>query len=414
MERELQMSILKELMRQIDEGRNIDAGVQYKMSTAAYTCPDIAAKERDVLFQNHPQVIGLSGDLPEPGSFLTINDFGTPILATRDKNGELHAFLNACRHRGVQVTQQKRGKQKIFICPFHAWSYSSEGKLLAVTDPEDFGKIDKSCHGLIELPAVERCGMLWVHPQPDGDLDVDALLGPELAAEISTLGHGDLAFGASKTITMDLNWKLANDTFGETYHFAKLHKDTLAHIFKGNNLHFEEFGRNHRFTTASYGIDEFKDKPETEWNFWAGTAFMLYYIFPNVTLIFNANTVNLLRFYPDLENPGRSTTQISIYAPKEVVAQELAARSDKDGESIDSDSVYRSEDSDVNTIAGNLEVFSSTVELEDYLMGELQQKSAKSGLLKEIIFGRNEPPLHHFHNSFAEALDMPPLEKIVD
>ena len=58
-----------------------------------------------------------------------------------------------------------------------------------------------------------------------------------------------------------------------------------------------------------------------------------------------------------------------------------------------------------------LEVFKSTVENEDYVMGEMQQKAAESGLLKEIIFGRNEPALHHFHNNYREALGEPLLER---
>lgn len=411
MDREVQSRILKELKRQVDAGSNIDAGVQYKMPTSSYVCPDIAAKEWDVMFQNHPQVIGLSGDLPEPGSFLTVSDFGAPVLATRDKTGKFRAFLNACRHRGVQLTQVERGKKNIFTCPFHAWSYANTGELIAITDEDDFGAFDKSCNGLVELPAEEQAGMLWVHPQPDGELNVESLLGKSLLEEIASSNVGGLAYGADKTITMNLNWKLANDTFGETYHFAKLHKNTLAQVFKGNNLHFEEFGRNHRFTTASHGIDALEGTPESQWDFWSSTAFVLYYIYPNTTLILNANTTNLLRFYPDPGNPGRSTTQIAIYGPPYVVAAELAEQEQGAGDA-DAGNVYRSDDSYINTIAGNLEVFSSTVEDEDYLMGELQQRSAENGLLKEIVFGRNEPPLHHFHQSFREALGQPPLEKL--
>ena len=71
MEHALQVSIMKELIQQLDEGRNIDSGGQYKLATSAYVCPDIAAKEWQVLFRNHPQLIGLSGELPKPGSFFT-------------------------------------------------------------------------------------------------------------------------------------------------------------------------------------------------------------------------------------------------------------------------------------------------------------------------------------------------------
>ena len=170
-------------MAQLDEDRNVDAGVRYTMPTTSYVCPEQAAMEREQFFQNHPQLIGLSGDLPEPGTFFTLNDFGTPILATRDKNGEFHAFLNACRHRSAEVASEPRGKRSVFMCPFHQWSYANTGELLAIPNEAHFGEIDKSCHGLLKLPAIERGGLLWVHPKVDGHLDLDELLG-ELAPEL--------------------------------------------------------------------------------------------------------------------------------------------------------------------------------------------------------------------------------------
>ena len=94
MNHDLQVEILKELMQQLDEGKNIDAGVQYRMPTSSYVCPEVAALEWTALFRGHPQLIGLSGDLPGPGSYLTLDDFGIPVLATRDKSGAFHAFLN--------------------------------------------------------------------------------------------------------------------------------------------------------------------------------------------------------------------------------------------------------------------------------------------------------------------------------
>ena len=55
--------------------------------TAVYTCPEQAAREWQLFFQEHPQLIGLSGDLPEPGSYVSLDDFGIPVLATRDAFG---------------------------------------------------------------------------------------------------------------------------------------------------------------------------------------------------------------------------------------------------------------------------------------------------------------------------------------
>ena len=406
MDQTLQVEILKELMQQLDEGKNIDAGVQYRMPTTSYVCPDLAAKEWHAFFQNHPQLIGLSSDLPEPGTFLTLDDFGTPVLATRDKDGRFHAFLNACRHRSVRVASGERGKKSMFTCPFHHWGYGNNGDLITIPNEDHFGPIDKSCHGLIELPAVERDGLLWVHPQPDGKLDIDDLLG-ELTGELASHKFGDLVHAGEKAIDMKLNWKLANDTFGETYHFQKLHKNTLGKIFLGNNLHLKEFGRHHRFVTANRAIDQLREMPESEWVITRGT-FVLYFLFPNIQLVVNDESVTLIRIYPDENNPGRSITRISFYYSQEAI--ELAESQPE----VDIEAVYDIEQRQENApnLAASLEVFRSTVEHEDYVMGEMQQRSAENGLLKEIIFGRNEPALHHFHNSYREALNQPPLEPI--
>ena len=412
MKHEKQVEILKELMRQVDASKNIDAGVQYKMPMSAYVCPEIAAKEWDLLFQHHPQLIGLSGDLAEPGSFLTIDDFGTPVLATRDKDGVFHAFLNACRHRGVRVAQDTRGRKNVFTCPFHAWSYSNTGDLVAIPDEDHFGPVDKSCNGLIQLPAVERDGLLWVHPQPDGHLDIDALLGQPLADELASYSLGNLAHGGVKTITMNLNWKLANDTFGETYHFAKLHKNTLGKIIPGNTLHLEEFDAHHRFVTASGTLQDYKDVPESEWDIHVGSAFILYYLFPNITLIAGKDNCTIVKIYPDPTNAGRSISQVVAYYSQDLIDMEKEAREGRVLQDVNADTAYDPENRSIPTLAATMEIFTSTIEQEDYLMGEFQQKTAQNGLLEFVTFGRNEPPLHHFHKTFREVLGLSPLEKI--
>jgi phenylpropionate dioxygenase-like ring-hydroxylating dioxygenase large terminal subunit len=405
MNHELQVTIIKELMSQLDEGRNIDAGVQYKMPTQSYVCPEIAAQEQSHFFMDHPQLIGLSGDLPAPGSFLTLDDFGVPILATRDKSGVFHAFLNACRHRSVKVAQEERGTKHVFTCPFHHWSYANSGELITIPNNDHFGDVDKSCRGLIELPCAEESGLLWVHPNPQGSLDLGTLLGG-LSTEFPSFEMERQVSVGQTTIDKALNWKFANDTFGETYHFGKLHKDTLGRLYYGNNLHFEEFGRHHRFVTANRGMEAMRQLPEAEWNI-SKCTFVLYHLFPNVQLITSKASTTLIRIYPVKGEPSRSITRISFY-----YAPELASEaSDLDDESRKDRDAYDFE-GERASLSNALEVFKSTVENEDYAMGEMQQRAAESGLLKEIIFGRNEPALHHFHNNYREALGQPLLQRL--
>ena len=101
-----QINVLKELIRQMDTKTTCDAGRVLINPTSSYCDEDRAKREWNTFFQNHPQVIGFSSELPKANSYLTNNDLGMPILATRDKDGKFHAFVNACRHRGAQLTDE--------------------------------------------------------------------------------------------------------------------------------------------------------------------------------------------------------------------------------------------------------------------------------------------------------------------
>ena len=401
MEHKKQVEILKEVMRQLDKGDTADAGCHYQLSTSTYTCPDLAQREYRDLFQEHPQMIGLSKDLPEPGSYLTLDDFGTPILATRDKNGKFRALLNACRHRSVKVASEERGKKSVFMCPFHHWSYANTGDLVNIPDESHFGSIDKACSGLIELPSLEHNGMLWVHPSASGKIDINKIMGAKLSKELKSFDLSNYHYAGGRTIDKKLNWKLANDTFGETYHFGKLHKNTINEIYQGNNLHFEEFGRNHRFVTANRGIDQVRQLPESEWDITQGT-FVLYYLFPNIQVVIESQTITLIRIYPDKNNPGRSISKVSFYFTPAIL--EWMVNEEADGKKLDE--LWDKERGllALPSIEANIHAFCAAVEEEDYNMGEMQQIAAESGQLEEVTFGRNEPALHHFHRSFKEAV----------
>jgi len=418
MKREKELEIIDSLVDQIENNYSADPGVQTRMGTEAYTCPKIAEQEQDLFFRNTPQLIGFSGRLPEPDSFFTTDHFGVPVLATRDKDGQFHAFLNICSHRAVRLTDEKSGTQKSrFSCPFHAWNYNNQGDLVAVPREKDFGKVDKKCNSLTPLPAEERNGMLWVHPQPDGALDLDEFLAP-LSEELADLENGKMVYVGENTIEGDLNWKLANDTFGESYHFPILHKNTLANLYHGNNSHFEEFGQHHRFIFAAKTILPLTQQlPRSEWKL-SDTANVIYYLFPNIQLqITPATGITIVtKIYPVEGNPNKSVTHNCIYMTPEALKMLEAAKQEGQTD-VDDTNVYST---DTGAAVGGitassdaiLEVIKSTIEDEDYLMGKMQQKNARSGLVKDVIFGRNEHSLQHHHNTFRKALGMPPLEEI--
>ena len=319
---------------------------------------------------------------------------GVPFLRTRDAEGVFRAFLNVCRHRGVQVVEEGRGTRGRFTCPFHAWSYANTGNLIAVSRAERFGAIDKQDYGLTPVPAVESHGMLWVRPSPDGGaFDVDACLGG-LGDEFTSYDFPSHAYHSAQVIHADINWKLAIDTFGENYHFDVLHRDTLAADIHGNLQTSDVFEDNYRMVFASkQGFQFARDQglPIEQWPYrWITLG--VYFLYPNAILLVDPAGLDLLRMYPDGDDPAKSRTYHSYYRNPE-----LAAR-------IASGEIQEDED----RFAG----FNRIVVDEDYFTAASVQANAASGAQTHHTFGRNEPALHHYHNAHRRGLGMPELELV--
>ncbi len=385
--------VIEDLMRHLDQGTNVDAGVQLKNPVSAYTSPEIAAREWQSFFLDYPHVLGLSSDLPEPNCFITSTDLGKPILATRDKTGQFRAFLNVCRHRGTVVVDDERGQQSQFNCPFHAWGYNTRGELVNVPKEDHFGKVDRSCHGLIALPAEERWGLLWVHPDPGGVLDLETKLGG-LAAELESWELERYRYHGNTTLEHKMNWKLAIDTFGETYHFNTLHRNSLARDFYGNVQTYDRYERNHRMMLCLKNIDTLRTQKPADWNVLLG-ALPVYYLFPNVQLIIGLSGPTLIRVYPDRDNPHSSCSRVSFYLDDEKAAEFQSTRL-----------------ADPTDLAQRMIGFAEVIRDEDYVVAASAHIGAMSDAQTYVTFGRNEPALHHYHNTYREALGMSPLETV--
>lgn len=393
MRHDVQVRLVKELLARLDSGTNVDAGGLRLQPTSAYTDPDLAAREWEEFFLGHPQLIGLSGDLPEPGSFFTVDDLGAPILATRDADGVFRAMVNSCRHRGAIVESRSRGVARRFTCPFHAWSYDSGGALVGLPKPEHFGDVDRECHGLIQLPAEERHGLLFVHPDRQASLDLDAHLGPEFDEEFSTWHYDELVRLTEDTYETACNWKLAMDTFGETYHFPALHQNTLINSFHGNVQCYDDFGHNHRMVLCRREIDEMRKLPEAEWDITVA-ALPVYWIFPNSILMPFLDGCFLVRAYPATAEPSRHVSRIDFYL--------------RPGANPKADALTP------EVYAELAQMFARIIRDEDYAMGESQQRAADAGSLDRVVFGRNEPALHHYHNTYRAKLGIDPLPLLDD
>ena len=192
-----------------------------------------------------------------------------------------------------------------------------------------------------------------------------------------------------------MNWKLAIDTFGETYHFEALHKDTLAPFFYGNVQMYDRYKRNHRMSLCLRNIDTLREKSKNEWHV-LQAAVPVYYLFPNIQLIINADGPTLVRVYPDGDDPNNSFSEIGFYLYRDRLTEM------PDGERR----------RDTRNLGERLEGFAEVIQSEDYVAAASSHVGALSGAQDYVTFGRNEPALHHYHNTYNAALGLPSLEEV--
>lgn len=381
MERQEELAVGRRLLTHID-GRTTDlAGAMFRNRVSAYSCRERASLERDRLFRDQPIFMGLATRIAKPGDYLTEDVAGMPVLMTRGADGGMRAFANICRHRGAPLAQGC-GQARAFVCPYHGWTYDLAGKLLGTTDKVGFAGIDLAAHGLVRLPAAERHGMLFVRPKPIGEgesaaVDIDTGFGallPDLAAlRLETYP----SFSVDR-ITPRINWKFAIDTFLEGYHIPHLHRKTIAPYFIGNVGTFDSGGLHGRMCVARTSIDGVRGVPEGERNY-RPHVISVYQIFPNTILIWQVDHIEIWRAFPGRDDPSHCDVEMTIYKPADT----------------DRPDAYWEK---------NRSIAIRTVMEEDFPLGERMQIGFESGVTEEVIYGRNEPSLVHFHTSIRSAL----------
>lgn len=348
-----------------------------------FTCPRLLAREQEAFFRDTPLCMGLSSELPGPDTYWSDSASGIPILMVRNGEGRFQAFANVCRHRGSPLVPEGRGSRARFACPFHAWTYDNDGRLLAVNQGRQFGDVSGMDLGLVALPSAELCGTLWVRPAAGGPMEPDACLAG-LQDDFAHWKLPDHPHAGTQVIDARINWKLALDSYGEIYHLNVLHAKTVAKEMVGNLQTFDAFGRHFRMVCANQKFNVLRMLiPDTErWPYKQVTS-TVYFLYPNVIVLVDAFGIDLLRIFPLQDSPSRSRTVHTWYVdPK--VQRHFA------------DNGIPYDD--------RLGTFRDVVEREDYAILEDVQRNVERGIPPEIVLGRNEAALQHFRNAHRSGL----------
>jgi len=240
-----------------------------------------------------------SAALPEKGSYIARQASGTPLLTVRGSDGEVRSFINACRHRGMQVAQGIGCSNKAFVCPYHAWSYSLDGKLQNIPGEEAFPGINKNDNGLVQVEAIEKGGIVYV--QQEGSIDKDFIenILDYFQPEQEMFDHSEVN---DKT-----NWKLLTETLLEGYHIKSLHKKTFFPYGLDNINLVETFGPNSRVIFPFRRIEKLRElKPEDRKI--NGTVTKVYHLFPNASVSMLSKHSNLTVMEPIAPNEVKTIT----------------------------------------------------------------------------------------------------------
>ena len=242
-----------------------------------------------------------SAALPQNGSYIARNASKTPLLVVRGEDGEVRAFINACRHRGMQVANGSGCKKKAFVCPYHAWTYSLEGKLKRIPGEEGFPDLNKDDHGLVEVSAIEKGGIVYV--QQDGQIDINSL---EKCLNYFT---DDQEMFQQGEVTDKANWKLLTETLLEGYHIKSLHRDTFYPYGLDNINLVETFGPNSRVIFPFKRIEKLRDLQPNERKI-KGTVTAVYHLFPNASVSLLSKHSNLTIMEPIAPNQVKLVTYL--------------------------------------------------------------------------------------------------------
>jgi len=373
MERSERIAIAKEILALAQTGKPYYGDESYEVDIGRFVDKDRFELEKRKLFLERPQLIALSGDIPEPGDFYTTDIAGKPILIVRGKDGVARAFLNACRHRGVKLAEGC-GHGAGFVCPYHGWTYNTEGALISVPSRQAFDA--GQLRGLVALPTVEDIGVIVVHPDPEGQLDFDAFLGP-MKGVLEDLELGQYRLLSSYRQPARINWKHAVDGGMEAYHLPFLHPVTFG-TDGGGFFPCKQFGDHTAFVTGSREIGDLAKLPESDWPKSCGWN-SVNAIFPN-TLIGASMPVLFFQRSEPADEPGVCNYNYRLYGRIDASEEELAGRQ------------------------ANIELFYKVLLEEDLPVQVSLQAMLEAGAVPSVLFGKREACLTAMHKGYDAAI----------
>lgn len=197
-----------------------------------YTSPELFELERRAIFSRKWLLTTHKARFPNPGDWVRYEVAGFQFVVAKDRDGNINAFHNVCRHRGFPVVTEDKGSARIFSCKYHGWSYGLNGNLAKAPGYQELEGFDKSKNGLFRIHVhVDVNGFIWVNldakekPEVAWEDDFKAI---DLQPRFKNYNFEDYQFDHTWEQEGDYNWKILADNYNECYHCKTTHPDIDA------------------------------------------------------------------------------------------------------------------------------------------------------------------------------------------
>jgi p-cumate 2,3-dioxygenase alpha subunit len=207
----------------------------FLVNREVFVSNEVLEREHRAIFDHCWIYVGHASEIRNPGDFKTRPVAGRPIIFCRDRQGEVRALINSCRHRGAVVCREREGNARQFYCMYHGWTYHMDGKLRGVPGEEAYGaSFDKSHMGLMEVPRLEQYrGFYFLNFDRDA-VDLPTYLAGakeyiDLVVDQSPSGRMEIISGTQE-YDIKANWKLLVENSVDDYHLIATHTTWLNYM----------------------------------------------------------------------------------------------------------------------------------------------------------------------------------------
>lgn len=205
-------------------------------SSTRYNSHETFASERDVIFKATWLCVARASRLSKPGNFIRVDVAGESVLLVRNRDGEVRALLNLCRHRGSLLSAEEAGNfGRSIRCRYHSWTFDLNGRLVAAPYFDELESAAREGRDLYTASATEWLGYIWVNLDPHAEpleTQIEPLLHERFGGEniISKYAVENLMVAHTVTYDVAANWKLIFENFSECYHCPTMHPELCAAV----------------------------------------------------------------------------------------------------------------------------------------------------------------------------------------